>query len=81
MSALACRLPKAAVPLPASTCHSIACLNVREGSRSAVQVKRSDYRCFGSESAADGPRASSAALGGVYCAPIPPHHHACNKRP
>jgi hypothetical protein len=32
-------LSKPAVPVSASTCHSIACLNVREGSRPAVRGK------------------------------------------
>jgi hypothetical protein len=37
---------KPAVPLTASICHSVAYLNVREGSRPAVRGKRSGYRCF-----------------------------------
>jgi hypothetical protein len=39
--------PKPAVPVSASTSHSVACLNVREGSRPAVRGKRPGYRCFG----------------------------------
>jgi hypothetical protein len=62
MSALACQLPKAAGPVSASTCHSVACLNVREGSRPAVRGKRPGYRCFGRKAAVRRPKRSQRRI-------------------